>query len=201
MKEMELQFFAPTPRQRELQILVEIERDPHVSQKELAIRVGLAPSMVNNYMKQLCDQEKVQKVGPNHKRISYHLTEAGRRMRDELLAQYLLEGLRLYETLSEDLKRRLRRIQQDGISRVMLFGAAEACEAISRAAQDVGLEVVQGGDASHDTRTARVAVGGAVHAGAPDGAQAVLVADTRGEQQGSGLLRGLKEQGLPVYHV
>jgi len=198
MKEMELQFFAPTPRQRELQIISEIERDPQVSQKELALRVGLAPSMVNNYMKQLCDQDKIQKVGPNHKRITYHLTEAGRRLRDELLSEYLMEGLRLYQTLSEDLKRRLRRIQQDGISRILLVGAAEACEALSRAAHDVGLEVVPG-----EPKTAR-AVGVAGGDGSPaglDGAQAVLVADQRSEEQGAVLLRGLKEQGLPVYRV
>jgi len=201
MKEMELQFFAPTPSQRELQILVEIERDPEVSQKELAIRVGLAPSMVNNYMKQLCDQEKVQKVGPNHKRITYHLTEAGRRMRDELLSQYLMEGLRLYSSLSEDLKRRLRRIQQDGISRVMLFGNTDACEAIGRAAHDVGLQVVQSADDSADARTAKVAVGLASGSAAIDGAQAALVTDGRKEEQGSRLLRGFREQGLPVYHV
>ena len=199
MKEMELQFFAPTPSQRELQILVEIERDPEVSQKELAIRVGLAPSMVNNYMKQLCDQEKVQKVGPNHKRITYHLTEAGRRMRDELLSQYLMEGLRLYSSLSEDLKRRLRRIQQDGISRVMLFGNTDACEAFGRAAQDVGLQVVHGADDSQDARTAKVSIGGAVRD--TEGAQAALVTDSRKEEQGSRLLRGFREQGLPVYHV
>lgn len=104
MKEMELQFFAPTPRRRELQILLEIGRDPQASQKELAARVGLAPSMVNNYMKQLCEDQKVQKCGPNHKRITYHLTEGGRRFMQERLSQYLAEGSRLCQSLSEDLK-------------------------------------------------------------------------------------------------
>jgi DNA-binding Lrp family transcriptional regulator len=202
MNELELQFFAPTPRQRELQILVEIERDSQVSQKELATRVGLAPSMVNNYMKQLCDEGKVQKCGPNHKRISYHLTDGGRTTRDELLSGYLVEGLRLYQSLSEDLKRRLRRIQEDGISRVMLLGAAEACEAITRAAHEVGLEVVQTGDAVHVARTSTAVAGGpAVKATAFDGAQAVLVADSTTDDRGSVFLSGMKEHGLPVYHV
>ena len=200
MKEMELQFFTQTPRQRELHILTEIERDPQVSQKELAIRVGLAPSMVNNYMKQLCEHEKVQKCGPNHKRITYHLTEGGRKMRDELLSQYLVEGLRLYQGLSEDLKSRLRRIQQDGISRIMLLGAAETCEAIGRAAHDVGLQVVSTGEGG-EKRPARTSLGSTGPAAGVDGAQAVLVADSGNGDQGAGLLLGLKERGLPVYHV
>ena len=201
MNELELQFFAPTPRQRELQILVEIERDSQVSQKELATRVGLAPSMVNNYMKQLCDEGKVQKCGPNHKRISYHLTDGGRMTRDELLSGYLVEGLRLYQNLSEDLKRRLRRIQQDGISRVMLLGAAEACEAITRAAHEVGLEVVQTGDSVQLAGASTASVAGALKDTAFDGAQAVLVADSSVENRGSVFLSGMKEHGLPVYHV
>ncbi|HEY3176854.1 MAG TPA: winged helix-turn-helix transcriptional regulator [Candidatus Polarisedimenticolia bacterium] len=200
MKQSELQFFAPTPRQRELQILMEIDRDPQVSQKELALRVGLAPSMVNNYMKQLCDEEKVQKCGPNHKRITYHLTEEGKRMKEDLLARYLTEGLRLYQTLSEDLKRRLRNIQQEGISSVVLLGAEEACDAIRKAAGEVGLEVLGTEEAAADACKGKMTIGGGSHA-PRHRPQAVLVTDTDTEESRSRVLETFKQQGLPIYHV
>ena len=83
----------------------------------------------------------------------------------------------------------------------MLLGADEACEAIGRAARDVGLEVVRTGESLPEARTAKVAVGASGPSSGPDGAQAVLVADTEAADRGAGLLRGLKERGLPVYHV
>lgn len=200
MKESELQFFAPTPRQRELQILVEIDRDPQVSQKELATRVGLAPSMVNNYMKQLCDEEKVQKCGPNHKRITYHLTEEGRRIKSDLLSRYLTEALRLYQMLSEDLKRRLRHIQQEGISSVVLLGAEESCDAVRKAASEVGLQVLGAEEAAPQTCAAKMTIGGSSHAPAHR-PQAVLVADSDAVGTESKVLEDFKKQGLPIYHV
>ena len=200
MRESELQFFAPTPRQRELQILVEIDRDPQVSQKELAMRVGLAPSMVNNYMKQLCDEEKVQKCGPNHKRITYHLTEEGRRMKSDLLSRYLTEALRLYQTLSEDLKRRLRHIQKEGISSVVLLGAEESCDAIRKAAGEVGLQVLGASEATPEACAAKMSIGGVSGASAHR-PQAVLVADSDAVGAESRILEDFKKQGLPIFHV
>ena len=201
MKEPGLQFFSPTPRQRELQILVEIDRDPQVSQKELAYRVGLAPSMVNNYMKQLCDEEKVVKQGPNHKRITYHLTEGGQKVKSDLLSDYLMEGLRLYQFLSEDLKERLRRIQKDGFARVTLVGSAESCHALESVAREIGLEIVGTtvGDASE--QPARVTINGGTQASPFDRAQAVLVTDHQSAQGNGPGLERLREKGLPIYRV
>lgn len=201
MKESELQFFAPTPRQRELQILLEIDRDPQVSQKELALRVGLAPSMVNNYMKQLCDEQKVIKQGPNHKRISYHLTESGRKIKNDLLSGYLMEGLRLYSCLSEDLKQRLRRIQQDGIARVVLVGSAGSCQALESVAREVGLEVVGICNGASGMQPMRAVVNGEAQSPPYDRAQAVLLADhTDGPESAQAAHRG-QGSGLPVYRV
>lgn len=142
MHETELLFFCATPRRRELQILMEIDRDPRVSQKLLAARVGLAPSMVNNYIKQLCEMQKVRKEGPNHKATTYHLTKEGRRIMESLFSEYLFEALALQRILSRDLRNRLRGIMDEGVSRVALQGAPASSQAIRAAARDVGLQVI-----------------------------------------------------------
>jgi DNA-binding MarR family transcriptional regulator len=122
-------------------MLAEIDRNPRISQKDLGTQVGLAPSMVNNYMKQLCDDGMVHKRGLNNKRTTYHLTDAGCRMLKDLGSQYVAEVLRLYVRLTVD----LHRFRENGISRVMLHGAAEACDAVRQAAEEIGLEVVKAG--------------------------------------------------------
>ncbi len=120
-------------------------------------------------------------------------------MKSDLLSRYLTEALRLYQSLSEDLKARLRNIQQDGVSSVVLVGADEACEAIRKAAREIGLEVVAAAEMVHGL-TARMTMGGGGDAAA-ERARAVLVADTGSSDLDSKTLERFKQQGFPIYHV
>ena len=46
-----IEFFQPSPLFRGLLILLEIDKDPSITQKRLSNKVGLTSSMINNYLK------------------------------------------------------------------------------------------------------------------------------------------------------
>jgi len=60
-------FLQPTPDLRRLCLLEEINKKAGISQSELAKRVGLAASMVNNYLKQLIADKLMETHGDNQR--------------------------------------------------------------------------------------------------------------------------------------
>ena len=103
---------------------------------------NLAPSMVNNYIKNLTRNILVQMQGINRCRITYHLTPAGIERRSNLLSTYMMEMLRLYRNAKGEFRQRLAKFYDEGLRRVVLYGAGETAFLVISVARDVGLEVV-----------------------------------------------------------
>ena len=140
--ENNLKFLKPCPDLRELLILLEIEKDPNISQSHLAQKVNLAPSMVNNYIKNLTRNGRVKMQGVNRRRTTYHLSPEGIERRGELLSTYMMEMLRLYRNAKGEFRQRLAKFYDEGLRRVVLYGAGETAFLVISVARDVGLEVV-----------------------------------------------------------
>ena len=63
--------------ENELQILEEIERDPDVTQANLAVQLGVAVGKVNWYLKRLVSKGYVKVTHLQRRKLHYFLTPSG----------------------------------------------------------------------------------------------------------------------------
>ncbi len=138
----EIKFFQPSPLFRGLLILLEIEKDPHITQKRLSNKVGLTSSMINNYLKDFVQEGVIEYRGETRRQTTYFLTEKGKYQKDDLLKRYLNETVGLYKKGKEIFMDKIQDIVEAGIKRVILFGALDTGEILFAASQKLGLKII-----------------------------------------------------------
>jgi DNA-binding MarR family transcriptional regulator len=137
-----LRFLQPSPELRELVLLIEIGKNANISQSTLAEKANLAPSMVNNYMKNFVDEGLVEMRGATRRKVTYELTKKGVKRRGELLSAYMGEMLRLYKNARTEFSSRVAKFYDEGLHRVVLYGAGEIALLLITAAKEIGIEIV-----------------------------------------------------------
>lgn len=137
-----LTFLQPTATYRELILLEEIGRNPNITQGMLAAKAGVVVAMVNNYIKCFVKEALVVVHGNNKRNMRYELTAEGERKKFDLLLSYVNETVQLYKNVKDGMKERLSEIAKEGVSRIMLYGAADTAELACSAAEELGLQVL-----------------------------------------------------------
>ena len=128
---------------RELVMMLEIERDPQISQSALATKAGLVPSMVNTYIRKMAERGLVEKHGSSKRNTSYHLTDSGRNRRAELSRRYSIETVRLYKYAKGEFRRLLgARAGALQRKRIVVYGSAETGELSCQALIEMGCLLV-----------------------------------------------------------
>lgn len=135
-------FLLPNKLLRILSVLVEISNSPNISQHQLARKVKLSSSQVNNYVKELRAKGMVDVKGNTNRTIRYFLTRKGQREKALLLISYSTDVIQLYARVKREFKRRLQEISCNGFRRAVLFGAAETGEVVLAAIKETALRVV-----------------------------------------------------------
>ena len=127
---------------RELVLMVEIERNPAISQSRLAEKAGLVPSMVNNYIRRMVEAGWLEKQGRSRRRTTYHLTQRGRDHCAELMRRYSIETVRLYKYAKSEFRRRFtERLKSLASLRIVIYGAAETGELVLQVLLEMGCQV------------------------------------------------------------
>jgi len=142
VKRSDLRFFKPSPFFNRLLILSAIEENPAISQHTLAHGVGITPTMVNSYIRDLEKRRLITIKGATNRTMSYNLTARGLREKMSLLVAYNLETTGLYIDAKQEFARRLQEIYDEGIHRAVLFGAGETAEIIYNASKSLALEII-----------------------------------------------------------
>jgi predicted transcriptional regulator len=137
-----LKFFKHSPLFKRLLILAAIEKDPHISQNNLAQEVGLTSSMINNYIRELSKEELISIQGKTNRTMSYNLTPKGLREKMSLLITYTLETTDLYQDAKQEFAQRLQEIYEEGVHNAVLFGAGETAEILYNASKSLDLEII-----------------------------------------------------------
>jgi hypothetical protein len=119
------EYLEPTPLLHEFRILTHLAKHPATSQAELARVVGLAPAMVNTYLRRFTESGMVSRVPIDGRGLEYHLTLEGERRRSFHTISCLAEIFGLFETLDTTLKARLMEICGEDPARLVLYGAGE----------------------------------------------------------------------------
>jgi predicted transcriptional regulator len=142
MNDNGLKFFKHSPLFKRLLILAAIEKDPHISQNNLAQEVGLTSSMINNYIRELSKEELISIQGKTNRTMSYNLTPKGLREKMSLLITYTLETTDLYQDAKQEFAQRLQEIYEEGVHNAVLFGAGETAEILYNASKSLDLEII-----------------------------------------------------------
>jgi predicted transcriptional regulator len=137
-----LKFFKHSPLFKRLLILAAIEKDPHISQNNLAQEVGLTSSMINNYIRELSKEELISIQGKTNRTMSYNLTPRGTKGKMSLLIAYTVETTALYLDAKQEFARKLQEVYDEGIHNAVLFGAGETAEILYNASKSLDLEII-----------------------------------------------------------
>lgn len=135
-------FIKETEALRDLRALEAIERNPNVSQRELAKSMGVALGIVNACIHTLVRKGMVKIRGDNNRSISYHLTKRGIGMKSALAMQWTLNTIDFYREARLRVAHTLQRLSAEGVKRLLLYGANELAEIVIIASHAAGIEVV-----------------------------------------------------------
>jgi len=138
----ESRFFVPSKLLRTLHVLTEVGRQPDISQHQLALRARLSSSQINNYVKELKAKGLVNTKGNTNRTMRYLLTPEGHRTRSSLLVAYSVDVIQLYSRVKREFAAKLQQIFDEGLARVILFGAAETGELALTASRETDLDVI-----------------------------------------------------------
>lgn len=138
----ELRFLRPSRELREFYILRAVESNPNASQRRIARDAMVSSTMVNNYLGEMVDRRWIDISGDTNRSYEYRITDAGRGRKSDLLFQISKEVVQMYALMKRDFVARLKRLADEGVRRVVLFGAGETGELAAAAAADAGLEIV-----------------------------------------------------------
>ncbi len=116
-----LDFFRPTKIMRELLVLLFLRESEHVSQHELARKVGVSSSMANNYMKSLVGQGMVATSGHTNRTMKYAVTDKGNDRVARLMSMYSREIARLYSIAKREVEKRFGEILVSSPSLIETF--------------------------------------------------------------------------------
>lgn len=126
---------------RDLRALEAIERDPRVSQRQLARDMDVALGVANACVHALVRKGLVKIRGSNNRTLTYHLTKRGLVHKTALTAQWTANTIDWYVQARRQVAEQLETIRARGVALVLFYGANEVTELASIVALQIGLRV------------------------------------------------------------
>lgn len=121
-------FFKPTLLYKEFMILDLIEKDANITQREISKTIGVAVSMVNQYIENFVEEGLIKKKKHSTKTVEYFVTKKGTERRKLLNINYLNASLKVYKSAKENIVIFINQIIDKGYSNIYLYGAGEVAE-------------------------------------------------------------------------
>jgi DNA-binding MarR family transcriptional regulator len=121
-------FFKPTLLYKEFMILDLIEKDAHITQREISKTIGVAVSMVNHYLDNFEKKALIKRKKHTTKTVEYFVTKKGVERKKVLNISYLNASLNIYKSAKENIVEFLDQIIAKGYKNILLYGAGEVAE-------------------------------------------------------------------------
>src|SRR5204863_3086024 len=126
---------------RHLRLLEAVEEDSRVTQRGLAVKLGIALGLTNIYLKRLVHKGYIKCVNVQSNRLSYLITPRGIAEKVRLTYEFMDYSLHLYGEVRQHLRQVLQECAAAG-SRVAIFGRGEAAELAYLSLKECGLEPI-----------------------------------------------------------
>lgn len=121
-------FFKPTPLHKEFLLLQMIEKNPNVTQRDIASAIGVSPAMVNKYLDEYENKGLIKRSYESIKVVKYYITEEGSSRKKLLNIRYLESALDVYNDAKDDCYRFFESIISKGYKNILFYGAGEVAE-------------------------------------------------------------------------
>ncbi len=128
--------------QRDLQLLSEVERDPRVTQRFLARKLGVALGLTNLYLKRLARKGYIKITTIPRSRIKYLLTPRGVAEKSRLTYEFMQYSLTYYRDMRNRLEPVLMQLVRTGAKRVVVYGTEELAELTYISLRETDLDFV-----------------------------------------------------------
>lgn len=132
-------YLEPGKRYRRFSLLMSIQKDARITQKQLGGKTCLSSSMVNNYIKELSKEGLIQIKGNSNRDMAYHLTPAGKAYVSENFLHFSAEIVQFYAGVRREISDMLTEFYNDGIRTVVLYGASDTAEIVYSALEKTEL--------------------------------------------------------------
>ena len=96
-------FFKPTPEYKEYKVLDLIDKNPKITQRELANRASISLSMVNSYIDRYEKQGYLKKEYISSKEVYYRISKSGKERLKLLSIRFLSASQQIYNSAKENI--------------------------------------------------------------------------------------------------
>lgn len=134
-------FLKETEIYRDLRVLEEIEKNPKVSQRELADNLGVALGIANACIHTLVRKGMIKIRGDNNRSVTYHLTKKGLLHKSVLAIEWTKNTVEFYWQARQHIAHMLKLLAQHGPHQLLLLGADEQVEIATIVAHEAGVEI------------------------------------------------------------
>ena len=123
-------FFKSTPLYKEYLLLEAVEKNSKITQRELSRILGVAVSMINEYIEKAEQNGYINKVYKSTKDVEYLITDTGKERVKLLNIQYLKSALAIHNAARKDITIFIEHIINNGFKNIILYGAGDVSEII-----------------------------------------------------------------------
>lgn len=127
------QYFKPTILYKEYMILDMVEKNPKITQREIATHLGVAVSMINDHLEVFEKKGLIKRKKYSTKTVEYFVTKKGIERRKVLNIGYLNATKELYFQAKDTFEKFLAQVNEKGFTNILLYGAGEVAEMILHA--------------------------------------------------------------------
>jgi len=127
---------------KELQLLVELEDAPDITQRELSRKLGIALGLTNMLVRNLTQKGYLRVAQASWKRRLYTLTPEGFSHKVRLITNYISRFVDDYKSVRQTLRAQLHPLALHAESRVAIYGTEEFAELVYIGLREIGIEEI-----------------------------------------------------------
>jgi predicted transcriptional regulator len=111
-------------------ILDLIEKDANITQRQMAEAVGVAVSMINNYLDDFENKGLIKRKKHSTKHVEYFITKKGNERRKLLNINYLHNSQIIYDNAKSNIKLFIEDLYRRKIKKLVIYGAGDVASII-----------------------------------------------------------------------
>ena len=127
---------------RDLSLLDNIERDPQITQADLATQLGVAVGTVNWHLKRLISKGYVKVKHAERRKLLYIITPEGLTIRARLTVDYVEQQFNLYRRVRQKVKEYVDQVKKNGFDRIRLVGDGDLADICRLTCLEQGMDIV-----------------------------------------------------------
>lgn len=131
-----------SPDEISLRLLDEFSREPEISQRALAGRLGIALGLVNSYIKRLYKKGYIKIKTLPKNRIKYIITPQGFSEKARLTCDYMKYSIKYFREIRANIERTYNVMISEGIENILLWGDGEIAELCYISTRGLPLKII-----------------------------------------------------------